>query len=325
MPDTPTPPAPKRRLGRGLSSLIANSAPPPAKAADYQPSQAAEPGKAALAVPEAGADELSPDQIAPNPYQPRRDFDAAEIDALAESIANQGLLQPLLVVPSEDPAAAPPYVLVAGERRLRAARQAGLATVPCLVRSASRQQMLEWALIENIHRKDLDPVERATAYREYMDRFNLTQVEAAQRLGEPRATLANCLRVLDLPAEVQQMLVTAELTFGHAKVLAGLPTNPDRQIALARRCRQRSLSVRQLEGLIAAELADSGADPRPASRARPRAAYLCDFEDQLLRAIGTRVQIRPGRAKNPGRIVIDDYNLDDFDRIVASLGAHLES
>jgi ParB family chromosome partitioning protein len=314
---------PKRRLGRGLSGLIINSAeeaqPPTAEyVGDEAPGDKATTPVAADQGPQPALRDLRVEDIAPNPYQPRRDFDQADLAALADSIRRDGLLQPLLVAPAP-PASPRPYVLIAGERRLRAARQAGLPAVPCCLRQATGPQLLEWALIENIHRADLNPVERAAAYREYIDRFGLTQAQAAERLGEPRANLANHLRILDLPDDILEMLTGGALSFGHAKVLAGVGGEPDRQTALARRCVRAGLSVRQLEQLAAA-----GGDGAPR---RPRATppYQRDLEEQLTRAVGTRVEIRPGRSKHVGRVVIHYYSLEDFDRITGALGAQLAS
>jgi len=326
MSETPNPTPRKPRLGRGLSSLITSPAPSP----DYEP----DPGQqqtpkepihlAAPAGPSTSL-EIPLDHIQPNPYQPRRDFDEADLAELTQSISRHGVLQPVVVAESSDVAAERPYVLLVGERRLRASREAGLTAVPCIVRSATPQQMLEWALVENIHRTDLNPIERANAYREYMDRFDMTQADAAQRLGEPRATVANFLRLLDLPDEVQRLVGSPGLSFGHAKVLAALGSDAGRQISLARRCQKHRLSVRQLEGLVAAKRTGGKPDQTAAGSRASRPAYLRDFEQQLTRAVGTRVLIRPGRAKNTGRIVVDYYNLDDFDRVVAALGARLDS
>jgi ParB family chromosome partitioning protein len=184
--------------------------------------------------------------------------------------------------------------------------------------------MLEWALIENIQRADLNAVERAVAYRDYLDRFGVTQEQAAQKLGVARATVANFLRILDLPDEVQEMLVSGRLTAGHAKAVASL-AGPDKQLALAKRIAADGLSVRQAEQLaVAMRVPTSSPEPAKTERvARP--AYLSDLEDQLAQAVGTRVRIQPGRAKNTGRIVIDFYNLDDFDRISGSLGLRVDS
>jgi ParB family chromosome partitioning protein len=264
--------------------------------------------------------EVSLDSIAPNPYQPRREFRPEELADLTQSILQQGIIQPLIVC-SADGMSDKPYVLIAGERRLRAARQAGLKSVPCVVKSASKQQMLEWAIIENIQRADLNPVERAQAYREYMDRFNLTQADAAEKLGQPRTTVANYLRVLDLCDDVQKMLMDGTLTFGHAKVLAAAAGDVNRQVQLARKVVDGGLSVRQLEELMNGKATAVAATP---AQPKIKPAHIRDLEERLTQASGTKVVIQPGRAKNTGRVVIEYYSLDDFDRIAVGLGAKLE-
>ncbi|MFB3892745.1 MAG: ParB/RepB/Spo0J family partition protein [Phycisphaerae bacterium] len=332
------------RLGRGLSSLIINSAAdpvpvsvpaaaspitasptaaPPAGAAhqapapgggtDHQPAGYVSDG--AALKPPAGPQELPIDQIGPNPYQPRREFKPEELAELAQSIVQQGLLQPIVVTPSGDGQAPQPFVLVAGERRLRAAKQAGLVRVPCIIRRASRQQMLEWALIENIQRTDLNPVERANAYRDCMDRFGLTAAQLADRLGEPRTTVTNYLRIIDLCDEVQKLLLDGSLSFGHAKALLVLAAMPDSQLQLARLAANGGMSVRQLE-----KVADMTAGHVPPKAPPPKAVYIRDLEERLTAAVGSRVTILRGKAKYKGRIVIEFYSLDDFDRISAKLG-----
>ncbi|MCL2701257.1 MAG: ParB/RepB/Spo0J family partition protein [Phycisphaerae bacterium] len=265
--------------------------------------------------------EVRIDDISPNPYQPRREFSSDELKELADSIRQQGIIQPLVVCPANGSGIATSYVLIAGERRLRASRQVGLHTVPCVIRQATPPQMLELALIENIQRADLNPVERAVAYRDYMDRFDITQQEAAERLGLPRATIANTLRILDLSNDVQQLLLQGKLTFGHAKVLAGLVHRTELQLVMAQRVANEDLSVRQLEGLIAA----AQQSPTTLREPKQKQPYIRDLEDQLTATIGTKVFIHPGRAKNTGRIVIDYYSLEDFDRIAGSLGLKLQS
>jgi len=312
---------PRSRLGRGLSSLIAASAaaePDAATMTADHPASAASSGAEAV---RARTLDIGIEQISPNPHQPRRQFDDSKLEELAASIRQQGVLQPLLVARADGDGAEHPFVLVAGERRLRAARQAGLDRVPCVVREATGRQMLEWSLIENIQRADLNAIERARAYRDYMDRFGLTQAEVAQRTGEARATVANHVRLLDLCDEVQQALVTGALTFGHARALAGLAGRPERQAALARRVGDGGLSVRQTERLVAAEQGGEGGGGEGSSRPRrPKAPYVVDLEGRLTGSVGTRVKILPGRGKNSGRIVIDYYSLDDFDRIAGMLG-----
>jgi len=324
----------KPRLGRGLSSLINDSATtqpsphPPARTPIKIPAHPA----AEHPAPESPQIDLPVSQIAPNPYQLRRDFDADKLAELAATIARQGILQPLLVAPADlsqgslpHAAGGKPYTLIAGERRLRAAVKAGLQTVPCVVRQANPRQMLEWAIIENIQRSDLNPIDRARGYRDYLDRFNLTATQAVEPLGQPRATISNYLRLLDLCDELQQMVVNGRLTFGHAKVLAGLAGRPAKQLALAAKVTAGGLSVRQLEALVASENAGRSTAPGPSAPASPKDPYILDLEEQLTRAVGTRVTIAAGRAKHTGRITIDFYSLDDFDRITQALGLEVES
>jgi len=319
-----------RRLGRGLASLMANTklaAPedvaPSAGPGRYEPVAAP---AAADAAPKGGVMTIPTEAIQPNPYQPRRTFDAESLAELADSIRRQGLLQPLLVVEREGG-----YVVVAGERRLRAAKAAGLTEVPCVLREATREQMLQWALTENLQRSDLNVVDRAVAYRDYMDQFSVTQQQLAEQLSLPRPTISNTLRMLDLCDRVQAMLAAGALSFGHGKVLAGLAGRVDEQTALATRIVEGGLSVRHLEQLVAQavngesdQLSDvAAAVPVPGKSAKTQ--HILDLERQLTRAVGTKVTIRPSRAKHKGRITLEYYSLDDFDRIVEALGATLEA
>jgi len=299
---------PKRRLGRGLNSLIngpgvhtpalSREVPQPDAAQASADSKQTQP---TAATSQAGASSVSPDeividQIATNPHQPRQDFDSTALSELTRSIQEQGILQPLIVTPANTAMGVnKPFVLIAGERRLRAAQQAGFKTVPCIVRQASAQQMMEWAVIENIQRADLNPIEQARAYRECISRFKLTQEQVAKHLGLPRATIANYLRILELPPEVQDFI--------HAKVLVGVSLVSDSQLDWAQRVISEGLSVRKLVELIAA-----------------RKSAMRDIEQQLTERVGTRVTVLPGRAKHRGRIVVEYYNLDDFDRIAGALG-----
>jgi len=317
------------RLGRGLSSLIRNSAQPPAQG-EYEPVSPEAPSKPAgpsgSAVQARGSADrvLVPiEHIEMNPYQPRRDFDESALAQLAESIRRYGLLQPVVVTELPEGSGGRGYQLIAGERRLRAAVMAGVREIPCIVRRASRQEMLELALVENIHRSDLNAIERAEGYRDLMDRFSLSQEELAARLGHPRSTVANYLRLLDLCDDVQALVRSGALSFGHAKVLAGLAGKEEVQRALARRVVREGLSVRALEHAVAGL---EGQSPGKAEAAGPsRAAYILELERQLSQAVGTKVVVRPGRGKHVGRIIIHYYSLEDFDRIVEALGAEIES
>lgn len=307
-----------RRLGRGLASLVGTMRETEAASAAHAHRVPAAP-PADPATAHAAPVEIAVDRIRANPYQPRRAFDDAELAELTDSIRRQGILQPLLVATDGEPGR---YTLIAGERRLRAATAAGLQRVPCVVRTATREQMLEWALVENIQRSNLNPVERAEAYRDYMDRFAITQQQLAERLGEARSSVANYLRLLDLCDEARALLLAGQLSFGHAKVLASLAGQAKRQAELARKVVAESLSVRALEQLLGAPAAPTADAPAKPARA-PKSQHILDLERQLARAVGTKVVIRP-RRKDSGRIVIDYYGLDDFDRIVEALGARLE-
>lgn len=321
------------RLGRGLSSLIRPSTdldapgqyapvptgdmPPPAPAPTGQP--AAPAGAVTVRMIPTG-------DIAPNPHQPRRSFDDEALAELAESMRTHGVLQPVLVREASTAETGRPYELIAGERRLRAAQAAAVDDIPCLIRPSSPQDALELALVENIHRSDLNPIERAGAYRDLMDRFSLTQQDVAHRLGEPRATVANHLRLLDLCDYVQRAVASAALSFGHAKVLAGLAGAEADQRRLAERVVRENLSVRKLELLV--EAVREGKPPGRGGKegqSAERPAYLGDVERQLSEAIGARVSIRPGRRKHAGRIVIEYHSLEDFDRVVEALGTRIDS
>lgn len=323
-----------RKLGRGLASLMANTRLTPGSvhpmAAVPETAEAALPlshyqsAKMAERAAEAPV-RLPVDRIRPNPHQPRRRFDDSELAELTASIRSEGVLQPILVAEADGQADGS-YLLIAGERRLRASKLAGLREIPCVVRRASNEQMLQWALVENIQRSNLNPVERATAYRDFMDRFSVSQQELAERMGEPRSTVANYLRILDLCDFVQELLADGQLSFGHAKVLAALAGQEDRQKQLARRVIEAGLSVRHLEQLVANP--EAVIQPPAVGRregASPKTQHIIDLERQLTRVVGTKVLIRPRRKKHSGRIILEYYTLDDFDRITASLGARLES
>lgn len=324
--------AKRPRLGRGLSSLIQRSD-GPRPPGHYQPADTSTPAPISTsppprpATPQTG--ELTTallDAIEPNPHQPRRDFDQASLAGLAKSLNTHGLLQPILVSPLPAEEGQARYRLIAGERRLRAARLAGLTNIPCILKLASREQTLQLALIENLHRADLNPIERASAYRDLMDRFGLTQQQVADRLQQPRTTVANHLRLLDLCDAVQAFILSRQLSLGHAKVLASFTSRPDLQTQLAARCVRDGLSVRQLEALARATHEHGEAPPTKQGQSpKVTSPYLANVAAQLAQAVGTKVTIRPGRAKHTGRIVIEYYSLDDFDRIVGGLGAKLES
>ena len=255
--------------------------------------------------------EISIDSISPNPYQARTVWDQQELEDLAESIKVNGIIQPIIVRP-----AAVGYELIAGERRFRAAKLASLTTIPALVRQATDQQLLELALIENIHRADLNPIERAKAYQSYLSNFSLTQAEAAQRLGEDRSVIANYLRLLDLPNEIKQMLAQRQLTMGHARAIIALPTD-DLRRKLANRAMAGRLSVREVERLVRKYLTGTG---EPKTTEIPKPAHILDLESKLCTQLGTKVTIETRKNGQRGKIIIEFHSLDEFDRIAEKVG-----
>ncbi len=300
-----------RHLGRGLESLLGPiTAPvPEPMAAPAALSNAAKmpPDKDlrdALRV-------IPVDRVSPNPYQARTVWNPEDLRELAASVRANGVIQPIIVRPFQGA-----YQLIAGERRLRAAEMAGLASVPALVREVTDEQLFEWSLIENIHRRDLNAIERAKAYQRYLGAFSLTQTEAAERLGEDRSVVANYLRLLDLPDEIKQMLVDGRLTMGHARAILSLPTDELRR-KLANRALAGRLSVREVERLVRKALAEEGA-AKPTARSKP--AHIMDLEDKLCRHLGTRVAIETRRNGQRGRIIVEFDSLDEFDRIAEAIG-----
>lgn len=255
--------------------------------------------------------ELQISQLVPNPYQPRTTWNEQVLNELAQSIQKNGILQPIIVRPVDGR-----YEVIAGERRLRAAQIAGLSSVPVVIRHATDQQMLELALIENIHRSDLNPIERAKAYQNYVGTFNLSQTDAAERLGEDRSVLSNFLRLLDLPQEIKDMLMDGRLSMGHARAILALPTDNLRKI-LANKALAGRLSVRDVERLVRKFIEDNQKTP---PEKRLKAAHIVDLEKQLQQILGTKVRIEGGRRAHKGRIVIEYYSLDDFERLTERIG-----
>jgi len=302
----------KRRLGRGLGALLndrTQSLPTPPKAATPVVQQP--PAK----PPET---RLPTAAIRANPWQPRKQFEAEALTELTQSIRTHGVLQPLLV------RAAPGggYELIAGERRLRAATDAGLNEVPAIVMEASDRDSMELALIENLQREDLNVMEEAEGYRTLGDKFGLTQEQIAERVGKSRPAVANTLRLLSLPEEIRKRVAENRLSAGHAKLLTGLEIEAE-QLALARRSLSENLSVRNLEKIIQ-RLRRMPKKPR-ASRADLPDTHLRYLLEKLHTHFGTSVRIIPSKTyangkKGKGWIEIDFYSNDEFDRILQILG-----
>ena len=251
--------------------------------------------------------EIAIGDIDPNEGQPRRTFTEDNLNQLAQSIREAGVLQPILVVETGSR-----YRIVAGERRWRAARLAGLATVPCIIKDMDRRQQMEAALIENLQREDLNPMEEAAAIKALMQQCGYTQEAAAKRLGKSRPAIANILRLLNLPQEVTDMVRKGTLSAGHARVLAGLEDEA-RQIDLARQTVLAALSVRQLEQL-AAKPQDA---PRPKPTPKPMPIELTELEGRMREVLGVRTSFS-GSAKR-GKIILQYYSAEELERLYQAL------
>jgi ParB family chromosome partitioning protein len=282
----------KRGLGKGLAALIPTA---PEAVGEIQQGNAAR--------------EISVERITPSPFQPRRTFDEAKIDELAASIRNQGIIQPLVVRPRGDG-----FELIAGERRWRAALKAGLLRVPVVVRDASDLEALQLALVENLQREDLNPIEEASGYRRLQEEFHWSQEEMAEKVGKSRPAIANSLRLLTLPGEVQQEVAAGKLPAGQARALLGLHTEP----LILSACREvvaKGLSTRETEKMVRYLLM---------GRKRRRSLPLLDPDlrsivENLQRTLGTRVRLLPKARSTRGKIEIEYYTSADLERIIQTI------
>jgi ParB family chromosome partitioning protein len=313
-------PQPKRGLGKGLGALIptAPAAVSPSGAAQAPGGSPVGPGAAMAgqhpaAIPGAYFDEIPVGAITPNPRQPRQIFDEEALSELAESIKVVGLLQPVVV----RQVAPGRYEIVMGERRWRACQLAELDAVPAIVRQTSDTDLLRDALIENLHREQLNALEEAAAYQQLLDDFSATHDELARRIGRSRPHISNTIRLLNLPVAVQKRVAAGVLSAGHARALLSVE-DPEAQERLAHRIVAEGLSVRAVEELVAMGPADQAA---PASRHRagkaPIAPALKDLADKLSDVFDTRVKVELGQRK--GKIVVEFATLDDLERIVRSM------
>lgn len=332
---------PVRKLGRGLTALLGAPVQVQAQPAVRQSTPAAPvaaspaslgPSKPAAVISEPVVQahseptgtrmlrELPVEQIVPNRRQPRTDFSEAALQSLAASIRKSGLMQPIMVRPT-----ASGFELVAGERRWRAAKLIGLATIPAIVREVDDQSAAELALIENVQREDLNPMERAVALQRLAEDFGLTHQAIADRVGLDRATISNLLRLAELDSATAELVRTGRLTQGHAKALLGISDLRSRS-QFATTALKEEWSVRELERRIQQRL--RGGETLPAATAvqpgakevSARTAHVADLERQLAEYLGTRVRIQLGRKKGSGRLSIDFYNLDQFDGLMQRIG-----
>ena len=276
----------KKGLGKGLDSLFTEDSP----------------GTIEPQIPEK---ELKVTEIEPNKYQPRKEFDSEKLESLAESIKEHGVIQPLIVV--KNPSGL--YTIVAGERRWRAAKAAGLKTVPAVIKEYTPEQIAQIALIENLQREDLNPIEEALGYQSLMDEYSMTQDNISKTIGKSRSAVANALRLLSLDDEIKKMLKTGEITSGHARAVLVL-SDEEKRMKLAKRIIDEGLNVRQAENL-AKYMQKTPAVKKPPSQNK---IELEAFADKLSQGFGTKVKIVQGAKK--GKIEIEYYNNTDFDRIV---------
>ncbi len=315
---TTSPPRRTGGLGRGLGALIPTG---PAEEAPAEIGFAPQPNGAAPASgpqPVAGARfaELPLDRIAPNPLQPREHFDPEALAELVTSIREVGLLQPIVVREIEADGEGPRYELVMGERRWRASQEAGTGTIPAIVRETSDDDMLRDALLENLHRQQLNPLEEAAAYQQLLHEFGATHEELAGRIGRSRPQISNTIRLLQLPPAVQRRVAAGVLSAGHARAILGLPT-PDAQEAMAHRVVAEGMSVRGVEEavqLAQADTPDEEKAPRAKNR-RPVPQGLTELAERLSDRFETRVKVDMGRSR--GKVTIEFATLDDLHRIVA--------
>jgi ParB family transcriptional regulator, chromosome partitioning protein len=305
----------KKALGRGLSALI-----PDSYAAELKEKAAASASSASApaSTPQKPAGEsqsafrlIPVTQIIPNQDQPRKEFSPEAIQELANSIKEKGILQPVVVKRIKDDQ----FMLICGERRFRASQLCGLTEVPAIIKDVASDELLEWALIENIQRQDLNALEEAEAYSRLAEERMLSQDEIAKRVGKERSTVANCLRLLRLPDEVKLHIIEGRISAGHARAILGLLT-PEHQRQMTRRIIEENLSVRQVEAIVNR----SNAQKRKAKHARNLKPEIVDLEHKLAQHLGTQIKIFPNKNQKEGRLEIRYFSLDDLDRILQILG-----
>jgi len=285
----------RKVLGRGLGALI------PSRTPDHQPPPAG--------AHQAGLLQLDLGKIIPNPHQPRKEFSADKLAELSASIAARGLIQPVIVRPLGDGR----YELIAGERRWRAAGQAGLTRIPAVVRHAESAEVLELALIENIQRQDLNPIETAQAYRHLAETFDLSHEEIAAKVGKDRSSVTNLLRLLNLPEEIQKDLAAGTLSTGHARALLGIPDRAG-QLAARSAVLAKGLSVRETELLVKRH---GRPKKEPTGKVVKKDIYINELENSMRSALGTKVTIR--HHGKSGIIELHYYSVEELDRLANHL------
>ena len=308
----------KGGLGRGIGALIPTSEVPSERPMDVFFTSPSEAANELVAVPGARFGHLDIESIVPNPRQPRSVFEPEAFAELVHSIRELGVLQPIVVRPLGEKDGKPTYELIMGERRLRASKENGLSKIPAVIRETADENMLRDALLENLHRSDLNPLEEASAYQQLLEDFGITQEELANRIGRSRPKITNTIRLLKLPAEVQKKVAAGVLSAGHARAILG--ANGDERMGYwATKVVNEGLSVRSLEEAIALDKGGSGSSGS-ASKARPggRMDMLKEIADRLGDQLNTGVKISLGKKK--GQLVIDFATVADLNRILDELG-----
>ncbi len=345
-----TTPRKSNRLGRGLSALMGQSIqipPLPASTNDLPaklPAQSANtvtpgvPAPSHLPHPSLAQPEPQPGyitrtvpigSITPNHHQPRKQFNEASLQQLAQSIRENGVIQPVIIretTPKPDDPKAPPYQLVAGERRWRAAKQAGLTEIPVIMRKLDDKQVAQWALIENLQREDLNPIERAEAFQHLCDTFHLSHDQIAKQVGVDRSTISNSLRLLKLNDFSRQYIINGLLSSGQGKAIAGLSDTNQQQL-VAQQAVAQGWSVRRVEQEIRriTHHDQANTDPTITAKARtPTGRHLHDLEQQIGQQLQTKVKVRPGRRKGSGTLTIEFYSLDQFDTLMNRFGVQVK-
>jgi ParB family chromosome partitioning protein len=295
----------KPALGRGLGALLGGNPPVSTR-------PAAAPVPAPAIDSRDRVQRVAIQQVRPCPFQPRKDFSEESLRELADSIKEQGIVQPLIVRKSGDG-----FELIAGERRWRAAQLVGLKEIPIIVREADDREVLELALIENLQRENLNPIEEALGYSQLIGQFQLKQEEAATKVGKSRAVVANALRLLKLAPELQTLIRDGQLSVGHAKVILGLATGEEQKLA-ADCVLKKSLNVRQTEELVAQFQNGKVVSDKPSVQPAIRDANVADLENKLRERFGTKVQLRYRQGK--GSLDIRFFNDDDLERVLKIIG-----
>ncbi len=302
-------PVKRKALGRGLGALLTQEPPPKKRPLTKE---AADESRIYFEAPV--------EEVYPNPDQPRRRFVDAELDELAASIRELGIIQPLIVRQRAEGG----YILIAGERRWRAAQRAALDRVPVVVQDISDREAFEAAIVENVQREDLNPIEEAEAFSRLVTDYDYTQAQVAERVGKDRSTIANALRLLKLPIKVRSMVEDQSLSMGHARALLALPIVDDIEMC-ARAVATGGLSVRATEALVKQRLnpalnsALNSAGPKRPNQGTSKSASVRDVESRLTKSLGARVELREDKSGNGGRIEVKYSSLDDLDRLLAKL------